>query len=188
MNLISTALSGVWVLEPRVHGDERGNFLESYNRRTLEALGIRRDFVQDNLSRSVRGVLRGIHYQVRRPQAKLVGVANGEVFDVVVDLRRGSPTFGRWIGEALDAEKRRMLFVPEGCGHAFLAVSPSADLFYKCSDYYSPGDERGLAWDDPRVGVAWPLGGLRPLLSARDRDWPPLGEIPAGDLPEGAPA
>jgi dTDP-4-dehydrorhamnose 3,5-epimerase len=171
------------VIEPNVFGDERGFFLEFYNAREFAALGIDRSFVQDNHSRSRRGVLRGLHYQLRRPQAKLLRVVQGEVLDVAVDLRRGSPTLGRWHGEILSAENKRMIFVPEGFAHGFYVLSESADINYKCSDFYASEDERGVAWNDPELAINWPLGSETPTLSARDRQFLPLGRVSPDDLP-----
>ncbi len=182
MRRIDTILSGVCVLEPIVHGDSRGFFMETYNRRVFQDLGITCDFVQDNFSRSGRGVLRGLHYQIRQAQAKLVRVTAGEVFDVAVDVRRGSPTFGRWIGETLSAENRRMLFVPAGFAHGFYVLSDGAEFAYKCSDYYSPADERGILWNDPEVDIRWPLRGTAPLLSARDAKFGTLAAARPEDL------
>lgn len=168
MKVTETALPGVLVLEPKVFGDARGFFLESYNRaRFAEATGVDVDFVQDNHSRSACGVLRGLHYQIRQPQGKLVRVVSGAVFDVAVDLRRSSPTFGRWAGVELSAENQRQLWVPPGFGHGFLVLSETADFLYKTTDYYAPEHERGVAWNDPAIGVAWPLDGA-PQLSAKD--------------------
>ena len=163
---------------------EHGFFLESFNRRKLENLGIERDWVQDNHSRSVCGVLRGLHYQIGQPQAKLVRATFGRVWDVVVDIRRGSPTFGRWLGVELDAVSHRMLFAPEGFAHGFLVLSEHAEFQYKCSDFYSPTHERGIAWDDPRLDIDWPLEGREPILSERDREWPRLADMQLTDLPE----
>lgn len=173
MNVIRTSLPEVVMIEPKVFGDERGFFFESFNRRQFaQAVGRDVDFVQDNHSRSVKGVLRGIHYQIRQAQGKLVRVVQGEVFDVAVDLRRSSPTFGKWIGEVLSAENKRMLWVPEGFGHAFLVLSDSAEFLYKTTDYYAPDAERCIIWDDPTLAIGWPLdrlGGARPTLSAKDQ-------------------
>ena len=183
MTRTDTPIAGLCLLEPKIHGDPRGFFVETYNRRALEAVGIDKGFVQDNLSRSRRGVLRGLHWQVGRPQAKLVSVLAGEVYDVAVDLRRGSPTFGAWWGVRLDATARRMLYIPEGLAHGFFVLSESADFFYKCSDFYSPPDERGLLWSDPALGIPWPLEGAAPIVSARDAAWPPLSGLAPSDLP-----
>jgi dTDP-4-dehydrorhamnose 3,5-epimerase len=182
VNRIECSTSGVQVLEPVVHGDERGFFLEFYNARTFAALGIDRRFVQDNHSRSRRGVLRGLHYQLEHPQAKLVRVVSGEVWDVAVDIRRGSPTFGTWVAHVLSAANKRMMFVPEGFAHGFYVLSDAAEINYKCSDYYAPADERGLAWNDPTLAIEWPLQG-EPLLSERDRRFPRLADQPSLELP-----
>lgn len=168
MQLVRTAIADVLLLEPRVFADERGFFLESYNKRELAELGVEADFVQDNHSRSVRGVLRGLHYQIRQPQGKLVRVVSGEVFDVAVDLRRSSPTFGKWVGFHLSAENKRMLWIPPGFAHGFLVLSEFADFLYKTTDYYAPQYERSILWNDPDLGVAWPLS-VEPILSAKDR-------------------
>ena len=170
MQIVDTALASVKILEPKVFGDERGFFLESWNREAFESRGLPGSFVQDNHSRSAKGVLRGLHYQIRRPQGKLVRVTHGAVFDVAVDLRRDSPEFGRWAGAVLSAENRRQLWVPPGFAHGFLVLSDSADFQYKCTEYYAPMHERSLAWDDPDVGIDWPLAaGDAPLLSDKDR-------------------
>lgn len=168
MQVISTAIPEVLVIEPKVFGDERGFFYESFNQRVWqEKTGLERDFVQDNHSRSCRGVLRGLHYQIRQPQGKLVRVVVGEVFDVAVDLRRQSPTFGRWVGEILSAENKRQLWLPEGFGHGFLVLSESAEFLYRTTDYYAPEHERCIAWNDPDLGISWPLAG-EPVLSVKD--------------------
>lgn len=185
MKRIDTGLPGVCLLEPKVFGDPRGAFFESYRKDVLAGLGIVRDFVQDNQSASSRGVLRGLHYQLGRPQAKLIRAVAGEIFDVAVDLRRGSPTFGRWVGEILSAANRRIMFVPEGFAHGFLVLSESAEVLYKASDYYAPAEERGLRWDSPEVGVAWPLRGVAPVLAPRDAAFPTLSQVPDPDLPRG---
>jgi dTDP-4-dehydrorhamnose 3,5-epimerase len=175
MNVIQTALPGVLVLEPRVFGDERGFFLESWNARTFrEISGVSLDFVQDNHSRSRRGVLRGLHYQIRQPQGKLVRVVRGKIFDVAVDLRRSSPAFGKWVGVELGEEDHRQLWVPPGFGHGFLVLSEVSEVLYKTTDYYAPEHERSLLWNDPDVGVAWPLEGMTPVLSKKDADGLPL--------------
>ena len=168
MKATPTAIPDVLLIEPRVFGDARGFFFESWNERAFsEAVGRRIAFVQDNHSSSARNVLRGLHYQVRQPQGKLVRVIAGEVFDVVVDIRRSSPTFGRWVGERLSAANRRMLWVPEGFAHGFVVLSDSAEFLYKTTDYYAPQHERTLLWNDPEVGVQWPLDG-EPLLKPAD--------------------
>ena len=169
MKAIRTAIPEVIVLEPRIFGDARGFFMESYNRRTFaELTGCDPDFVQDNHSRSARGVLRGLHYQIRQPQGKLVRVVSGAVFDVAVDIRRSSPTCGQWVGEVLSAENQRQIWVPPGFAHGFLVLSETADFLYKTTDYYVPEHERCITWNDPELAVAWPLIGLELRLSARD--------------------
>lgn len=175
--VLATPLAGVRVLEPRVFGDSRGFFLESYNRAELAPAGIEAEFVQDNHSRSARHVLRGLHYQLRRPQGKLVRVVRGAVFDVAVDLRRGSPSFGRWFGETLSDENKRMLWIPPGLAHGFLVTSDSADVLYKATDYYAPEDEVSLRWDDPAIGIQWPLQG-EPIVSAKDRQGMAFSDAP----------
>jgi dTDP-4-dehydrorhamnose 3,5-epimerase len=171
---IPTAIAEVLVIEPAVFGDARGAFFESWNRRAFSKLAGRDvDFVQDNHSVSARGVLRGLHYQLRQPQGKLVRVVAGEVFDVVVDLRRSSPTFGRWVGETLSAQNRRMMWVPEGFAHGFLVLSDLAEFLYKTTDYYAPEHERTLLWNDPAIGVTWPLDGA-PVLKPKDAAGTPL--------------
>jgi dTDP-4-dehydrorhamnose 3,5-epimerase len=177
VKIIQTDLPGVLVIEPRVFGDARGFFYESWNAHSFATAGLTAAFVQDNHSRSARGTLRGLHYQMRQTQGKLVRVIAGEVFDVAVDLRRGSATFGKWTGVALSAENKRMLWVPEGFAHGFYVTSETAEFVYKCTDYYDPQSERTLAWDDPRVGIQWPLlPGVEPLLSDKDRRGKSLAE------------
>jgi dTDP-4-dehydrorhamnose 3,5-epimerase len=171
MNVIETALPGVLILEPKVFGDARGFFLESWNRQTFAERGLNLDFVQDNHSRSARGVLRGLHYQLNDPQGKLVRVTSGAVFDVAVDLRRSSPHFGQWVGYELSVDNQRMLWIPPGFGHGFLVLSESADFLYKTTAYYAPQWDRGIRWDDPEIGVQWPLKG-EPTLSAKDKVLP----------------
>ena len=174
MKAIPTAIPEVLVIEPRVFGDARGFFFESWNQRAFDAIvGRPIEFVQDNHSASGRGVLRGLHYQVRQAQGKLVRVVAGEVFDVAVDLRRASPTFGRWVGERLSADNRRMMWVPEGFAHGFLVLSESAEFLYKTTDYYAPEHERTLLWNDAGVGIDWPLAGA-PLLKPKDAEGTPL--------------
>lgn len=168
MKVTRTEIPDVLELEPRVFGDERGFFYESFNQRIFEeATGLKASFVQDNHSRSGRGVLRGLHYQVKQPQGKLVRVLRGAVFDVAVDLRRSSPSFGRWVARELSEDNRRQLWVPPGFAHGFLVLSESADVLYKTTDYYAPEHERCIAWDDADLAVAWPIQG-RPVLSAKD--------------------
>ena len=172
MKVTPTALPDVKLVEPRVFGDERGFFFESWNRRALAAAGIDADFVQDNHSRSRRGVLRGLHYQIEHAQGKLVRVTAGEVYDVVVDLRRGSPTFGRHFAVALSEANRRMLWVPPGFAHGFVVVSEQAEFLYKTTDYWYPEHERTLLWSDPALGIAWPVAA--PQLAAKDASGTPL--------------
>ena len=175
VTVVPTSIPDVLVIEPEVRGDERGFFVETWNARTfLAATGLERTFVQDNHSRSTQSVLRGLHYQIAQPQGKLLRVVMGAIFDVAVDLRRSSPNFGTWVGVELTADNHRQIWVPEGFGHGFLVLSPSADILYKATDFYSPEHERTLAWDDPEVGIDWPLGGREPILSAKDRMGSPL--------------
>jgi dTDP-4-dehydrorhamnose 3,5-epimerase len=171
MNVIETSLPGVLLLEPKVFGDARGFFLESWNRQTFAGLGLDLDFVQDNHSRSARGVLRGLHYQLNEPQGKLVRVVSGAVFDVAVDVRKSSPNFGQWVGYELSADNQRMLWIPPGFAHGFLVLSDTADFLYKTTAYYAPQWDRGIRWDDPQIGVRWPLAGA-PALSAKDQVQP----------------
>jgi dTDP-4-dehydrorhamnose 3,5-epimerase len=174
VQIVPTAIPDVLILEPKVLGDDRGFFLESYNQRTMaERAGIIAPFVQDNHSRSARNVLRGLHYQIVQPQGKLVRVVVGEVFDVAVDVRRLSATFGRWVGVRLSAANRRMLWVPAGFAHGFLVLSDAAEFLYKTTDYYAPQHERCIAWNDPAIGIEWPLDG-DPILSGKDRVGIPL--------------
>ena len=187
LRVVDEPLPGVKLLAPKVIEDSRGFFMESYNRHDLAELGIAHNFVQDNHSRSSRGVLRGLHYQIGHAQAKLVRVTLGLVFDVVVDIRRGSPTFAQWAGAELSEDNRLCLFAEEGFAHGFLVLSDVADFQYKCSDFFSAEDERGLPWNDPEIGIDWPLDGLDPLLSDRDRGWRPLEEVPADELPVYSP-
>ena len=169
MQVTPTAIPEVLVIEPQVFGDARGFFYESFNeRRWRERTGLERAFVQDNHSRSQQGVLRGLHYQIRQPQGKLVRVVVGEVFDVAVDLRRPSPTFGRWVGMVLSAENKKQLWVPEGFAHGFLVLSAHAEFLYRTTDYYAPEHERCIIWNDPDLAIAWPIDSP-PQLSAKDR-------------------
>ncbi len=167
MKKIETAIPDVFLLEPRVFGDDRGFFYESWNKKTLASVGLDVDFVQDNHSKSQRGVLRGLHYQIQHPQGKLVRVVAGEVFDVAVDLRQTSPTFGQWVGFILSAENKRMVWIPPGFAHGFVVTSESAEFLYKTTDYWYPEFERTLLWSDPTVGIEWPFEGA-PLLAAKD--------------------
>lgn len=176
MKAISTSIPDVLVLEPKVFGDTRGFFFESYNRRAFsDATGLDPDFVQDNHSRSASGVLRGLHYQIRQPQGKLVRVVAGEVFDVAVDLRKNSSTFGHWVGEYLSAENKRMMWVPAGFAHGFVVTSDYAEFLYKTTDYYAPEHERCIRWDDPTLAIEWPLAG-NPHLSAKDMQGAAFGD------------
>lgn len=174
--MTDTSLTGVHLFEPRVFGDERGFFLETFRRSDLDEAGISADFVQHNHSRSQRGVLRGLHYQLVQPQGKLVRCARGLIFDVAVDIRRGSETFGEWFGAMLDDQTHRQLYVPPDFAHGFLVLSEVADVVYKCTDYYHPDSEAGIAWDDPAIGIEWPLGELAGdvIVSEKDREHPGL--------------
>jgi len=179
--VVPTALPDVLILEPKVFGDARGFFFESFNARDFQAAtGMAREFVQDNHSRSVRGVLRGLHYQIQHPQGKLVRVAQGEVFDVAVDLRRSSPHFGKCAGVILSAENKRQLWVPEGFAHGFLVTSDSAEFLYKTTDYWYPEHERSLLWNDPALAIQWPLGGA-PQLAAKDQAGKALADAESFD-------
>jgi len=174
MKLIKTRIEGVLVLEPTVHSDGRGFFFESYNKRSFERIaGINREFVQDNQSHSIKGVLRGLHYQIDHPQGKLVRAVSGAVYDVAVDIRRSSPTFGQWVGVELSEEKRRFAWIPEGFAHGFLVLSETADVQYKVTDYYAPASERSIVWNDPTVGIDWPRSD-GPIVSPRDMAAPRL--------------
>jgi dTDP-4-dehydrorhamnose 3,5-epimerase len=182
MNVVQTGLPGVLILEPKVFGDARGFFLESWNERVFhDATGSDVSFVQDNHSRSGRHVLRGLHYQLVRPQGKLVRVVRGEVFDVAVDVRRSSPTFGRWTGARLSDENARQMWVPPGFAHGFVVLSESADFLYKTTDYWFPEHERGIAWNDPALGIEWPLDGATPVLAAKDAAAPRLADAQVYD-------
>lgn len=168
MNVIPTKIPDVLIIEPKVFGDDRGFFFESFNQKAFnEATGLNITFVQDNHSKSAKNVLRGLHYQVQQPQGKLVRVVQGEVFDVAVDIRQGSPTFGQWVGEILSAENKRQLWIPAGLAHGFLVLSDSAEFLYKTTDYYAPAYERCLKWDDGELNIGWPIVGA-PLLSIKD--------------------
>jgi dTDP-4-dehydrorhamnose 3,5-epimerase len=177
MKVVPTAIPDVMIFEPRVFGDERGFFLESWNAREFDnAVGVKVQFVQDNHSRSRRGVLRGLHYQVKQPQGKLVRIAKGRVFDAVVDLRKSSATFGQWVGTELSEDNHRQFWIPPGFAHGFLVLSESADFIYKATDYYAPEHERCLIWNDPAVGINWPVN-MEPILSAKDRAGLPLRDV-----------
>ena len=168
MNIVETAIPGVLIIEPRVFGDTRGFFLETWNAGTFAGAGLDFTFVQDNHSRSQKGVLRGLHFQKPGPQGKLVRVTNGAVFDVAVDLRAYSPTFGKWVGVELSAANKRLFWVPEGFAHGFLTLEDDTDFLYKCTAPYAPQSEHTLAWDDPAVGITWPDIGMAPLVSEKD--------------------
>ena len=165
-------IEGLCVITPTVHGDSRGYFMETYNQKDMEEAGLTMKFVQDNQSSSRYGVLRGLHFQLHYPQDKLVRVVNGEVFDVAVDLREGSKTYGKWFGVELSAENMKQFYIPEGFAHGFLVLSDEAEFCYKCTDFYHPGDEGGLAWNDPEIGVEWPLEeGVDLIISEKDQKW-----------------
>ncbi len=176
MRLIACDILGPIIIEPKVFGDDRGFFLESWNQAAFAEAGLDLPFVQDNHSRSSRGVLRGLHYQNPNPQGKLVRVANGRVFDVAVDIRQSSATFGRWIGVELSAANQRMFWVPPGFAHGFLTLEDQTDFLYKCTDFYQPASEHCLRWDDPALAIDWPLDGMIPELSARDKAGKPLAD------------
>lgn len=178
MLISETSLEGVKIIEPKVFGDDRGFFMETWNLEAFDAAGLPSHFVQDNHSRSEQGVLRGLHYQIKQPQGKLVRVTRGEVFDVAVDLRKSSPTFGQWTGVVLSESNRKLFWVPPGYAHGFYVMSELADFQYKCTEYYAPEHERSLSWNDPAVGIEWPLvSGADPTLSAKDADCPALAEL-----------
>jgi dTDP-4-dehydrorhamnose 3,5-epimerase len=176
VNVIQTELPGVLLLEPKRFGDDRGFFMEMFHAKRYADAGITGPFVQDNFSRSAKGILRGLHFQEPNPQGKLVQVLAGAVYDVAVDVRRGSPTFGKWVGVELSADNRRQLWVPAGFAHGFCVLSESADFHYKCTDVYSPTTERGIAWNDPDLGIPWPV--TSPLLSPKDSAAPRLKDAP----------
>lgn len=175
MKILPTEIEGALIIEPKVFGDSRGFFMETHHRDRYRDAGIQREFVQDNLSFSVRGTLRGLHFQVRRPQAKLVMALTGEVFDVAVDIRPGSPTFGKWAGVHLSGENHRQFYVPEGFAHGFCVLSETAHFLYKCSDFYAPEDEGGILWSDPEIGIEWPV--KDPIISEKDKSLPPLADL-----------
>jgi len=177
MNVVETGIPDLLILEPKVFGDERGFFLESWNAAMFREIGLDLTFVQDNHSRSARGVLRGLHFQNPNPQGKLVRVVAGRVWDVAVDLRRTSPTYGKWAGVELSAANKRLFWVPPGFAHGFVSLEDGTDFLYKCTSPYDPANEHSLAWDDPAVGIEWPLEGIEPQLSAKDKVGKPLAEI-----------
>lgn len=165
-------IEGLYIIEPAVFPDERGYFMETYNQRDFEEAGLKMNFVQDNQSMSVKGVLRGLHFQKQYPQGKLVRVVRGKVFDVAVDLRKDSKTYGRWFGVELSAENKKQFYIPEGFAHGFLVLSEEAEFCYKCTDFYHPGDEGGIKWDDPEIGIKWPLqDGTNLIISEKDQKW-----------------
>jgi dTDP-4-dehydrorhamnose 3,5-epimerase len=176
LNFLPTSLPGVLLIEPKVFPDTRGFFLESYQKRKFSEAGIPFDFVQDNHSKSCQGVLRGLHYQIRQPQGKLLRVVAGEIFDVAVDIRKHSPTFGKWFGIYLSAENKQMLWVPIGFAHGFYVTSPEAELLYKTTDYYAPQWERTITWNDPAINIQWPTKGELPILSSKDETGTLLSE------------
>jgi dTDP-4-dehydrorhamnose 3,5-epimerase len=182
MKRIETVLPGVVVIEPAVFRDERGFFFESYQEMKFAEMGIRDRFVQDNHSKSIKGTLRGLHYQVTRPQSKLCRVTQGEVLDVVVDLRRGSPGFGQYVSVLLSAENMRQIYIPAGFAHGYLVLSETAEFLYKCSDFYFPEYERGVIWNDPEIGIHW--GIQNPILSAKDGAHPMLSNVLRSELPQ----
>lgn len=181
MNIITTSLEGVLIIEPEVFRDNRGFFIETYNQKTYVEANINREFVQDNLSFSVQDTVRGLHYQIKHPQAKLIQVITGEVFDVAVDIRAGSSTFGQWIGVHLTDQNMRQLFIPEGFAHGFCVLSETAYLSYKCSDFYVPYDEGGIIWSDPGIGIDWPV--KNPIISVKDKGYPNLSDLTSEQLP-----
>jgi dTDP-4-dehydrorhamnose 3,5-epimerase len=178
MNVIQTALPGLLIIEPKVFGDARGFFLETWNAKGFAQAGLDLNFVQDNHSRSQKGVLRGLHFQNPGPQGKLVRVTSGAVYDVAVDLRAASPTFGKWVGVELSSENKRMFWVPEGFAHGFLTLEDDTDFLYKCTAPYAPQSEYTLAWDDPAVGIEWPVAGLNPIISEKDARGLSLADVP----------
>ena len=181
MQVTETKIPGVYLIRPEVHDDTRGFFFESYHQAKLEEFGVREIFVQDNHSRSCKGTLRGLHYQLKHPQAKLCRVIQGEVLDVAVDIRVGSPHFGQWVSAVLSAENKQQILIPRGFAHGFVVLSEAAEFLYKCSDYYHPEDERGVAWNDPELGIPWNTPS--PILSSKDRAYPLLLSIEKDRLP-----
>ena len=179
MNVIETPITDVKLIEPKCFGDARGFFLETFSAQRYSDAGINVSFIQDNHSRSTRGVLRGLHYQLKHPQGKLVSVTRGEVLDVAVDIRVGSPTFGQWYGAVLNDENHRQMYIPPGLAHGFVVLSDTVDFVYKCTDYYHPEDEKGLLWNDPAIGIDWQID--QPLLSEKDRKNKTLTELQAGN-------
>jgi dTDP-4-dehydrorhamnose 3,5-epimerase len=183
MKVTATALPGVKIIEPKVFNDARGFFFESYQAQKYQEIGIDLPFVQDNMSHSAKGVLRGLHYQLQRPQGKLVSVVSGEVFDVAVDIRVGSPTFGKWFGTILNDKEHKQLYIPPGYAHGFCVLSEEVDFHYKCTDYYHLEDEQGVFWNDPAIGINWPLN-IEPILSSKDQTYKCLKDISENLLPK----
>jgi dTDP-4-dehydrorhamnose 3,5-epimerase len=181
LNIKQLKIPGVFLTEPPCFADLRGFFMETFHREKYAAAGLDRDFVQDNHSHSKRGVLRGLHYQLKQPQGKLIYAVTGTIFDVAVDIRKGSPTFGQWTGAEISAENRRQIYVPEGFAHGFVVLSEFADVIYKCTALYAPGDEYGILWSDPDIGIDWPVE--NPILSEKDLENPALKKVPEHHLP-----
>jgi len=177
--IIETSISDVYIIEPTVFGDERGYFMETYNQNEFKEAGLDLNFVQDNQSKSTKGVLRGLHFQYNNPQGKLVRVIKGEVFDVAVDLRKNSPTYGKWEGVTLSESNKKQFFIPEGFAHGFLVLSDEAEFTYKCTDFYDPDDEGGMLWNDPEIGIEWPLYNIEEVkLSEKDENWKSMNQTP----------
>ena len=181
MERVDLAIVGACILRPKVFTDPRGFFMETYNKRVVDGLGITAEFVQDNHSRSSRGTIRGLHYQLHYPQGKLCRVVMGEVLDVVLDIRQGSPTYGQWVGEVLSAENKKQIWIPPGCAHGFSVLSETAEFLYKCTDFYHPEDDCGLLCTDPDLGIDWRVA--EPLISAKDRQYPRLSQMSCSRLP-----
>ena len=181
MKIITTSIKGILIIKPVTFRDKRGFFMETYNRNRYNASGINATFVQDNLSCSLKNTVRGLHFQIKHPQAKLIQVITGEIFDVAVDLRPGSATFGKWIGILLSDENRRQVFIPEGFAHGFCVLSEFALFYYKCSDFYAPDDEGGIIWSDPDIGIEWPVE--NPIISEKDKQYQKLSGLTAEQLP-----
>jgi len=184
MEVQSLKISEVKLISPKKFGDERGFFQQTYHKKLYHDAGIIANFVQDNWSRSSKGVLRGLHYQLKNPQAKLVSVISGKVFDIAVDIRYASPTFGQWVGAELSDENGRQLFVPRGFAHGFIVLSNTVDFLYKCDNFYTPGDEYGVLWSDHNIGIEWPETGIHPIVSEKDKIAPALGCVSIENLPQ----
>lgn len=181
MNVVRTTLEGILIIEPEIFTDNRGYFMEIYQADRFHDAGFQEPFVQDNLSFSTKGTLRGLHFQIQRPQAKLVQAVTGEIFDVVVDIRPASKTFGQWAGILISQQNKRQVFIPAGFAHGFCVLSPTAHFLYKCTKFYNPDDEGGIIWSDPLIGIEWPI--REPIISEKDRRYPPLSELPPDQLP-----